>query len=115
MLITPAVLGRRVAGMGCGASSPAPAPAAAGGLTPAPAAAAPAAVAAAAAPAASSSGGGDDGVDRSGIERNANGTEEPHTDDPELWNIDGTEMDVLAKYKVILRACLPIFESSRCR
>jgi WD40 repeat protein len=41
-----------------------------------------------------------DGVDRSAIERNKFGEEEPHTDEPELWNIDGTEMDLLAKYKV---------------
>ena len=32
-------------------------------------------------------------VDRSAIERNKFGEEEPHTDEPELWNIDGTEMD----------------------
>jgi hypothetical protein len=41
----------------------------------------------------------DDGVDRSMIERNANGIEEPHSEDPELWNIDGTEVDYLAEYK----------------
>lgn len=35
-----------------------------------------------------------------GIARNAGGSEEPHSDDPELWNIDGTEMDLNAKYKV---------------
>ena len=35
-----------------------------------------------------------------GIERNAGGSEEPHSGDPELWNIDGTEMDMNAKYKV---------------
>ena len=35
-----------------------------------------------------------------GIARNAKGSEEPHSDDPELWNIDGTEMDLEAKYKV---------------
>ena len=28
-----------------------------------------------------------DGVDRSEIERNANGSEEPSSADPELWNI----------------------------
>ena len=39
-------------------------------------------------------------MDRSAIERNKFGEEEPHTDDPELWNIDGTEMDFLAGYKV---------------
>eukprot|EP00746_Dinoflagellata_sp_MGD_P028137 gnl/MRDRNA2_/MRDRNA2_166539_c0_seq1.p1 gnl/MRDRNA2_/MRDRNA2_166539_c0~~gnl/MRDRNA2_/MRDRNA2_166539_c0_seq1.p1 ORF type:complete len:119 (-),score=27.32 gnl/MRDRNA2_/MRDRNA2_166539_c0_seq1:404-760(-) len=42
----------------------------------------------------------DSGVDRSEIERNANGSEEPNSEDPELWNIDGTEMDLNAKYKV---------------
>ena len=42
----------------------------------------------------------DAGLDRSGIERNANGSEEPHSEDPELWNIDGTEMDLSAKYKM---------------
>jgi WD40 repeat protein len=41
----------------------------------------------------------DDGVDRSNITRNAHGSEEPHSDDPELWNIDGTEVDYWAKYK----------------
>eukprot|EP01047_Picozoa_sp_COSAG01_P005965 COSAG01_NODE_211_length_21847_cov_17.992781_8_plen_1325_part_00 len=35
-----------------------------------------------------------------GIERNAGGCEEPHSGDPELWNIDGTEVDLNAKYKV---------------
>jgi hypothetical protein len=35
-----------------------------------------------------------------GIARNAGGCEEPHSDDPELWNIDGTEMDLNAKYKI---------------
>jgi hypothetical protein len=59
------------------------------------AAAAPAADAAAEAPAASA-----DGVDRSDIERNANGSEEPSSADPELWNVDGTEVDYLVKYKV---------------
>jgi hypothetical protein len=39
-------------------------------------------------------------IERSAIERNANGCEEPHSDDPELWNIDGTECDIRAKYKV---------------
>eukprot|EP00941_MAST-03F_sp_MAST-3F-sp1_P004544 g4544.t1 len=41
-----------------------------------------------------------DGIDRSGIERNKNGSEEPSSADPELWNIDGTEVDLLVKYKV---------------
>jgi WD40 repeat protein len=41
----------------------------------------------------------DDGVDRSNIKRNAHGSEEPHSDDPELWNIDGTEVDYFAIYK----------------
>ena len=35
-----------------------------------------------------------------GIERNAGGSEEPHSADPELWNIGGTEVDLNAKYKV---------------
>jgi len=39
-------------------------------------------------------------INRSEIERNAEGSEEPHSDDPELWNIDGTELDLRAKYKV---------------
>eukprot|EP01043_Picozoa_sp_COSAG02_P024996 COSAG02_NODE_1387_length_12938_cov_24.292235_6_plen_1592_part_00 len=39
-------------------------------------------------------------INRSAIERNAKGCEEPHSDDPELWNIDGTECDIRAKYKV---------------
>ena len=42
---------------------------------------------------------GDD-IDRSGIERNANGSEEPSSADPELWNVDGTEVDYLVKYKM---------------
>ena len=33
-----------------------------------------------------------DEVDRSDIERNANGSEEPSSADPELWNIDNTEV-----------------------
>ncbi|GMI14167.1 hypothetical protein TrVE_jg2716 [Triparma verrucosa] len=39
-------------------------------------------------------------IDRSEIERNSNGSEEPHSLKPELWNIDGTEMDLNAKYKI---------------
>ena len=39
-------------------------------------------------------------INRSAIERNAKGCEEPHSSDPELWNIDGTECDIRAKYKV---------------
>ena len=34
------------------------------------------------------------------IVRNARGSEEPHSAVPELWNIDGTELDMLAKYKL---------------
>jgi len=41
----------------------------------------------------------DDGVDRSGIERNAGGCEEVHSSEPELWNIDGTEVDYFGVYK----------------
>lgn len=41
-----------------------------------------------------------DGVNREGIERNLNGSEEPSSADPELWNIDGTEVDYLVKYKL---------------
>ena len=43
---------------------------------------------------------GADGVDRSEIERNANGSEEPSSADPELWNIDNCEVDILVKYKM---------------
>ena len=43
---------------------------------------------------------GGDGVDRSEIIRNGNGSEEPHSNNPELWNIDGTEMDLNQKYKM---------------
>lgn len=39
-------------------------------------------------------------VDRSLITRNAEGSEEAHSDVPELWNIDGCEMDLSASYKV---------------
>ena len=39
-----------------------------------------------------------DGVDRSAIVRNAKGSEEPNSSNPELWNIDGTEMDWNGKY-----------------
>jgi hypothetical protein len=35
----------------------------------------------------------EEGVDRSNITRNKNGSEEPNSEKPELWNIDGTEMD----------------------
>eukprot|EP00747_Dinoflagellata_sp_TGD_P060901 gnl/TRDRNA2_/TRDRNA2_152273_c1_seq1.p1 gnl/TRDRNA2_/TRDRNA2_152273_c1~~gnl/TRDRNA2_/TRDRNA2_152273_c1_seq1.p1 ORF type:complete len:185 (-),score=52.82 gnl/TRDRNA2_/TRDRNA2_152273_c1_seq1:44-568(-) len=41
-----------------------------------------------------------DGVDRSSITRNANGSEEPSSADPELWNIDDCEVDILVKYKM---------------
>jgi hypothetical protein len=80
------------------AAAPAAAPAAAAAAAPAAApkkAAAPAAAPkkAAAAPAAAE-------PSADGIERNAGGCEEPHSDDPELWNIDGTEMDLNAKYKI---------------
>ena len=37
---------------------------------------------------------------RTGVEQNIGGSEEPHSDDPELWNIDGTEIDFNAKYKL---------------
>ena len=49
----------------------------------------------AAAPAASTG-----GIDRSEIERNKNGSEEPSSADPELWNIDNCEVDILVKYKM---------------
>ena len=38
-------------------------------------------------------------IDRSRIERNINGSEEPSSARPELWNIDNTEVDMLVKYK----------------
>jgi hypothetical protein len=41
-----------------------------------------------------------DGVDRSEIERNKNGEEEPSSADPELWNVDNCEVDILVKYKM---------------
>ena len=40
----------------------------------------------------------------SDIERNAGGCEEPHSDNPQLWNFDGTEVDMNAKYKLGARA-----------
>jgi hypothetical protein len=40
-------------------------------------------------------------IDRSEIERNANGCEEPSSADPELWNVDNCEVDILVKYKVL--------------
>ena len=40
-----------------------------------------------------------DGVDRTMIVRNRNGREEPSSSDPELWNVDGTEVDFDQKYK----------------
>ena len=43
---------------------------------------------------------GADGIDRSEIERNKNGSEEPSSADPELWNIDNCEVDILVKYKM---------------
>lgn len=43
----------------------------------------------------------EDGVDRRGITRNVNGFEEPHSlEGAELWNIDGCEVDLSAKYKL---------------
>jgi hypothetical protein len=39
-------------------------------------------------------------VNREGIERNHSGEEEPHSLSPELWDIDGTELDLRAQYKV---------------
>jgi len=42
----------------------------------------------------------EDCVDRRGINRNVNGFEEPHGPNPELWNIDGCEVDLTAKYKL---------------
>ena len=42
----------------------------------------------------------EEGVDRSEIERNKNGCEEPSSADPELWNIDNCEVDILVKYKM---------------
>lgn len=33
-------------------------------------------------------------IDRSEIERNANGSEEPHSAEPELWDFEGTELDL---------------------
>ena len=42
----------------------------------------------------------EEGVDRTEVTRNAKGSEEPSSADPELWNIDGTEVDYLASYKV---------------
>jgi hypothetical protein len=46
------------------------------------------------------SGASEDEVDRSEIERNKNGCEEPSSSDPELWNIDNCEVDILVKYKM---------------
>ena len=40
-----------------------------------------------------------DGLDRRGITRNKYGDESPHSLDPELWNIDGTEVDLLGTYR----------------
>jgi len=53
----------------------------------------------AAGPLAAEGGGGEEGGG-GGIERNAGGSEEAHSADPELWNIGGTELDLNAKYKV---------------
>lgn len=39
-------------------------------------------------------------MDRSEIERNKNGSEEPSSADPELWNVDNCEVDMLVKYKM---------------
>jgi hypothetical protein len=41
-----------------------------------------------------------DEINRSEIERNANGSEELSSADPELWNIDNCEVDILVKYKM---------------
>eukprot|EP01052_Picozoa_sp_SAG31_P006974 SAG31_NODE_327_length_17650_cov_18.626574_10_plen_268_part_00 len=40
-------------------------------------------------------------IDRSGIVRNFKGTEEPHSAKPELWNIDGTELDLVSPSQLI--------------
>ena len=90
--------------MGCGSSTEAAAAPEAGGAVAAAAAAPAAAPKKAAAPAAApkkaaaAPAAAEPSAD--GIERNAGGCEEPHSDDPELWNIDGTEMDLNAKYKM---------------
>ena len=39
-------------------------------------------------------------INREHITRNHEGSEEPHSMVPELWNIDGCELDLKAKYKV---------------
>jgi len=39
-------------------------------------------------------------IDRSEINRNINGSEEPSSADPELWNVDNCEVDILVKYKM---------------
>ena len=39
-------------------------------------------------------------IDRSEIVRNEHGIEESHSPNPELWNIDGTEVDYQGRYKV---------------
>ena len=39
-------------------------------------------------------------IDRSDIERNAEGSEESSSANPELWNIDNCEVDMLVKYKM---------------
>ena len=41
-----------------------------------------------------------DRVDRAEIERNMGGSEEPSSSDPELWNVDNCEVDMLVKYKM---------------
>lgn len=43
----------------------------------------------------------DEHIDRSGIERNAGGSEEPHSVSPQLWNFDGTEVDLAPGHQYV--------------
>ena len=81
------------------ASTEAPAPEAPAPEAPAPEAPAPEAPAPEA-PAASAAAAAPGSIDRSSIGKNANGSVEPSSADPELWNIDGCEVDMLVKYKM---------------
>ena len=67
--------------------------------------------------AAGDSGGGDseeEVIDRAGIERNFAGSEEPHSSQPEIWNIDGAEMDLLAKCVSYRIVCTVQLQTDTC-
>ena len=53
-------------------------------------------------------------IDRSAIHANAEGSIEPHSGVPELWNIDGTEVDLEQHYTLGEPTAMRLFDSP-CR